>query len=293
MSDWHGGRLSAGQAAWVHERMPDAVLVRDMSWHLMASTVLHVRGSIGGTLTEAVVKTGDATNHHIEREIDAHCEWTDDLVSSGHAARLLDSDAGERVMLLEFLRGTLVEGTGAESDAGTYAQAGGLLRRLHRTESRVDATHEARANARAQRWLEGEHRVDSATAERAQSILAADPAPRVEVVPTHGDWQPRNWLIDDGILRVIDFGRFAFRPAGTDLTRLAAQQWLRHPDLEAAFFDGHDGVEGYGTDPRDPERRRMDALREAIGTACWAHQVGDEAFEAQGHRMLAAALQAF
>ena len=28
-------------------------------------------------------------------------------------------------------------------------------------------------------------------------------------------------------------------------------------------------------------------LREGIGTAVWAHEVGDEVFEAQGHQMLA------
>jgi hypothetical protein len=31
-------------------------------------------------------------------------------------------------------------------------------------------------------------------------------------------------------------------------------------------------------------------VREAIGTAVWAHLVGDVAFEAQGHRMLAEVL---
>lgn len=109
----------------------------------------------------------------------------------------------------------------------------------------------------------------------------------MRVVPTHGDWHPRNWLIDQGIVRVIDFGRFAMRPASTDLTRLAAQQWNGHPELEAAFFDG------YGDDPRDPELWRLEALRQAVGTACWAHKVGDEAFEQQGHRMLVEALAAY
>lgn len=82
-------------------------------------------------------------------------------------------------------------------------------------------------------------------------------------------------------------GRFAFRPASSDLTRLAAQQWRGRPDLEAAFFDG------YGADPRDPERWRMDRLKEAIGTACWAFQVGDERFEAQGQAMLTEVLAEF
>lgn len=287
MTDWHGGLLSAPQATWLRERMPDAVLVSDMSWHLMASTVLHVRGSLGGAPMDAVVKAGDGTNHHIGREITAHAGWTGDLVSTGHTARLLDADDGARVMLLEYLPGALVEGTDAETDVGTYAQAGALLRRLHAQERRVDAEYEARVNARALQWLDGEHRVDPAVAAQARSILSHDPAPPVEVVPTHGDWQPRNWLIDGDVVKVIDFGRFAFRPAATDLVRLDAQQWRGRPDLEAAFF------EAYGDDPRDEARSRMDALREAVGTACWAFRVGDEPFEAQGHRMLDAALRAF
>jgi hypothetical protein len=33
-------------------------------------------------------------------------------------------------------------------------------------------------------------------------------------------------------------------------------------------------------------------VREAIGTTAWAYQVGDELFEAEGHRMIAEALSA-
>lgn len=280
---WHGGRLSRAQSAWVEARLGDVEPVRDMSWNLVASIVLHLRGRGG----DVVVKAGDETNHHIGREIDAHDGWTQPLVATGHAARLIDSDARERVLLLEYLPGVLVEGTDAEGHPSTYAQAGALLRRLHDQALRTDAEHETRANARAVAWLDGEHRVDAAAAARARGILMADQAPPVDVVPTHGDWQPRNWLIDGDSVRVIDFGRFAFRPAATDLTRLAARQWRGRPDLESAFF------EGYGEDPRVPERRRMEALREAVGTACWAFQVSDEVFEAQGHRMLAEALTAF
>jgi hypothetical protein len=86
---------------------------------------------------------------------------------------------------------------------------------------------------------------------------------------------------------VIDFGRFAFRPAATDFTRMAAQQWRENPELEAAFFDG------YGAYARDPELWRLDALRQAVGTASWAFKVGDEEFERQVHRMLAEALAAY
>lgn len=280
MSDWG---LAKAQAAWVRSRLPGTFLVRDMSWGIMASTVLQVRDGAH----DYVVKAGDASNHHIDREIAAHDGWTSALVDSGHAARLIDSLPEERVMLLEYLPGRLVEGSDAEWHPSTYAQAGGLLQRLHSQESCVDEEYEARVNARALVWLEGPHRIEQPIAAEAKHILETDAAPPVDLVPTHGDWQPRNWLVDDGTVRVIDFGRFAFRPAATDLVRLAAQQWQRHPEVESAFF------EAYGQDPRDGDRWRMATLREAVGTTCWAFQVGDEEFEAQGHRMLADALHTF
>lgn len=100
------------------------------------------------------------------------------------------------------------------------------------------------------------------------------------VVPTHGDWQPRNWLIDDGVVRVIDFGRADLRPPTEDFVRLARQDFAREHNLEAAFLDG------YGRDPREPEQWRRDRLGEAVGTAVWAYGVGDEVFERFGHQLL-------
>lgn len=275
--------LTPLQTAWVSSRLGNVRLIEDLSWGLVSSFVQHVAADAG----EFIVKAGDETNHHIGRELSAHDGWTTPWIQEGRAARLVDASAALRVLILECLPGVLVEGTEAESAADTHRQAGELLRVFHAQETRMDADHAPRANARALHWLDGEHRVDPGAAEAARRILAADPAVPVPVVPTHGDWQPRNWLIDGGVVRVIDLGRFAFRPASSDLTRLAAQQWVGRPDLERAFFAG------YGHDPRDPVVWRMDRLREAIGTACWAFQVGDEEFEAQAHRMLADVLADF
>ncbi|GAA5149125.1 hypothetical protein GCM10025768_11840 [Microbacterium pseudoresistens] len=283
MTTWHGGRLTPAQSRWVEERLGGVRRIEDMSWNLMGSVVLHVRAGA----QDLVVKAGDETNHHIDRELSAHPRWVAPLVETGHAARLVDALPDERVMILEHLEGRLVQESPEEFAPETYAQAGGLLRRLHDQTSRDDEEYEPQANDRTLRWFDEPHRVDPSTVDRVRRILSSDAAPSVTVVPTHGDWQPRNWLVDAGTTRVIDFGRFGFRPAGTDFVRLAAQQWRDRPELEAAFLDG------YGGDPRDPERWRIDQLREAVGTAVWAFRVGDEAFEAQGHRMLAEALVAF
>lgn len=99
-------------------------------------------------------------------------------------------------------------------------------------------------------------------------------------VPTHGDWQPRNWLIaDDGLVRVIDLGRADWRPAETDLTRLSRQDFLRDGALERAFFDG------YGADPRGGPLWRMIDTAEAIGTIEWGYRF-EPSFGALGLRHL-------
>ena len=149
--------------------------------------------------------------------------------------------------------------------------------------SGMDSWHRNRALA----WLYGRHRIEEYVAERAAALLGAYEPEPVIVVPTHGDWQPRNWLINGTELRVIDFGRYELRPAASDLSRLAVQQWRAVPRLEEAFFAG------YGSDPRDTKLWNVMQLREAVSTAAWAYRVGDQKFEEQGHRMLRDALGKF
>lgn len=106
------------------------------------------------------------------------------------------------------------------------------------------------------------------------------------IVPTHGDWQPRNWLMDGTELRIIDFGRYGYRPATSDFCRLAVQQWRTAPQLESAFFEG----------VRFRSQRQQTLERHAAargGLHRWAYHVGDDEFEEQGHRMLRDALANF
>ena len=117
-------------------------------------------------------------------------------------------------------------------------------------------------------------------------VIRSHDQPATDLVPTHGDWQTRNWLMHDGRVQVIDLGRADWRPASTDFARLARREWAGRPALEQAF------IEGYGADPREPAAWARTLLREAIGTACWAYKVGDVPFEQQGHRMIEQALAA-
>ena len=147
-----------------------------------------------------------------------------------------------------------------------------------------DAEYEARENAKTLGWLDQSHLIGPEVERGLRAEIGSWPTPPSVLVPTHGDWQPRNWVVNRDVVRVIDFGRADLRPAATDFARLAVLDFQRDPELEAAFLDG------YGADPRQPAAWHRICVREAIGTAVWAHLVGDTAFEAHGHRMIAAAL---
>jgi hypothetical protein len=206
-------------------------------------------------------------------------------VAEGRAARLHFAVVALRLLVVDYLPGVLAGSSPAALDPDVHRQAGALLRQFHDEASVDGAAAEEAAMRSALTWLDSPHRIAPATVARLREALAAASVDPPRAVPTHGDWQPRNWLVDGGVVRVIDFGRFALRAAATDFARLAAQEWRTSPDCERAFF------EGYGDDPRTAEHWRLVRLREAIGTAAWAYQVGDEEFEQQGHRMIAEALE--
>lgn len=276
------GRLSEPQQDLLRRWLPDLEVLADWSWGLTDTVVLHARSGD----REVVVKAGGPANHHLGREIRAHHGWVAVLAATGRAPRLLWADESVHLLVTGFLEGRLVQGTSAEDDPDTYAQAGELLARLHGQASRRDDEYERQQDARTLRWLDGPHRIAADVEAQLRARIAGSPCPPTVLVPTHGDWQPRNWLRHHQEVRVIDFGRADWRPADSDFARLASQQFRGRPDLEAAFLGG------YGGDPREPESWRRSQLREAVATACWAHQVGDEAFEAQGHRMVEEALRA-
>ncbi|MDO5662591.1 MAG: aminoglycoside phosphotransferase family protein [Brachybacterium sp.] len=283
MTSWHEDLLDPLHATATEHHLTEPVLISDMSWGLVDTVVLHVRDGE----REVVVKAAGSANHHIGREITAHERWTGPLLAVGAAPRLLAADRDARLIITAYLPGRLVEGTPAEHETDVHQQAGELLARFHDQHHETDADLEGRATERSLAWLAGDHRIAPDHERQARAVLADHPHLPREVTPTHGDYQPRNWLLDGATVRVIDFGRAALRPPATDLCRLAVRQWRHRPALEAAFLTG------YGTDPRTEPQWSIDLLREAIGTACWAYQVGDGAFEAEGHRLLADALARF
>jgi aminoglycoside/choline kinase family phosphotransferase len=269
-------QLTDRQRALLDAWLPGATVLRDHSWGLVGTTVLEL--SHDGT--RYIAKAGDDQDRHLARELHAHQHWLRPWTSIERAPELVRADGEAKLLLTRYLPGSLVQGLDAERDPDVYRQAGELLARLHAQLSIEDARFEERANTKALAWLAAPHRIEPARTARLRALVASWRASPSLLVPTHGDWQPRNWLIDQHTVRVIDFGRADLRPAMTDFARLAVQQFRTDPALEAAF------VAGYGSDPREPDAWQRNQVREAIGTAVWAYQVGDERFEQQGHRML-------
>lgn len=255
---------------------PRLRVAHDHSWGLINNHVLEIES--GGE--RYIVKAGGPSNHHIGREIDAHERWLAPWASAGRAPRLVACDRGARILVAEYLPGELVMTSDAREDPETFRQAGELLRALHAQAGQRDETYEERENAKVLRNLDGTHRLSPEVTGLVRDLIGSWPTDPVDVVPTHGDWQPRNWLVHESRVSVIDLGRAGLRPAATDWLRLTARDFRTNPRLEAAF------VEGYGGDPRGGTAWFRERLREAVNTAAWAHAVGDETFEAEGHAML-------
>ncbi|WP_229071017.1 phosphotransferase family protein [Actinoplanes sp. DH11] len=274
--------LTPDQRDLIGRWLPGATVERDHSWGVVQTTVLEM--AYAGS--RVIVKAGGPDDHHIAREINAHRNWTRPWTALGRAPVMLHGSVAAKLLVATYLPGSLVLGSGHATDPGAYRQAGELLALLHHQLGDTDPDYERRENEKCLVHLDGPHRIDAGTTARLRAAITSWPAPPSRVVPTHGDWQPRNWLVHDGVVSVIDFGRAAMRPAYTDFSRLAAQEFRTDPRLEAAF------LEGYGSDPRDTPAWHRGRVREALATACWAYRVGDEPFEAQGHRMIAEALPA-
>jgi Ser/Thr protein kinase RdoA (MazF antagonist) len=274
--------LSPQQRALLDQWLPGASVEKDHSWGLVQTTVLEMTHAG----SRFIVKAGGNDDHHIERELHAHLRWLVPWTSRGRAPALVHGDAEAKLLVTRYLPGQLVLGSDHADDPCTYRQAGELLAQFHSQAAVADDDYEKRENERALAWLSGPHRIAPSTVALLRAQIAAWPMPAATVTPTHGDWQPRNWIIRNDIVSVIDFGRAAMRPALTDFARLAAKDFRRDPNLEAAFLDG------YGSDPRERDAWHRARVREAIATAAWARRVGDEPFEAQGHRMIAEVIPA-
>ncbi len=156
------------------------------------------------------------------------------------------------------------------------------------TQNNYDNNYERNLITRTRRWLDGKHNIPSDQVAHINVTLDAFTPGPIRIVPTHGDWHPRNWLVNDSgatpHVMAIDFGRFDWRSAQSDLLRLQLGQWNGRPDLEEAF------LRGYGEDPRT-NSWPLELVYQAVANTCWAHMMVDIEFEQQGLREITRVLE--
>lgn len=290
----HAIPLTPAQRALVDAWFPGWELAEDLSWGLQGIHVLRLATAGGPVIVKA-----SQTLHHAVREARAHRQMTAPLLAlePPRAARLLHAETRAGVLATAWLPGRLVAGGPHEFSAETFRQAGALLALVHVPRERT-ASYDPAALNKLGDFLARARGLAPAGHLRAVERLAARhrTAPRL-LYATHGDYTPRNWLLErdpeSAPLRIIDWGRAGYRPWVTDLVRLE-HQWFQPSADAGPGSPAHDGAglraafyAGYGRDPaEEPDSWRLDNLLQALGTIVWSHEVGDAPFEEEGRRML-------
>lgn len=214
-------------------------------------------------------------------ELQGH-RWWGDLAPDVPLLRSYDEE-------LRVLVTAPVPGTAADpGDRATSTAAGVLLRRLHAAAAPV-SDHAG--------WLAGvRHSLDF---EGRRCAMLGTPVPHhlvatalaglVELgtlrsVPTHGDFLPHNWMVDEcGRVATLDFAESAVRPAAYDVARLVFGPAWSRPELLDGF------LEGYGRSLDEEEQRfvRLHLVVNAATAVGWGTTHGVASVRDRGHEVLA------
>jgi Ser/Thr protein kinase RdoA (MazF antagonist) len=229
---------------------------------------------------------------HFEREVHAYRHWVPAL--GGRAPTLIDVDDTLQVIYLSALPGRPVAeiSLAASAETAIHRRAGELLRRFHdaeavkRSNAYASAQHE-----RLEAWVDRAkpHLLEShevAIARRLVGVLDVLPDP--PLVPTHRDWQPRNWLLADNNfagISIIDFEMADWGMWLEDVKRLYWAEWRQRPELADAFFEGY----RHSMTPDDLRYFQAISALQHLSTIVWADEHGDETFLAHGRAALAEA----
>ena len=284
-------RLRPTQREVLDRWFPGHVVVADHSWSDQTLVVLELRTADG---EHVLIKasTTPAFDHHIDREARAH-RTLGARLGDGFQ-RLLRHDDGERLLAFGFLPGVLVEGTEWEREPAVHRAAGQLLARLHTAGDPVPS--DVYAATLAEQTAAHLRRADGLAEPAALAAAAAhllDGTPTVELVPTHGDHQPRNWLIDPSRstdsgpeVALIDLGRFGWRPWYSDLVRLHHGVFQDRPDLRTAMLEGMGRATSPSIGAEEQEGWDLENLHQSLGTIVWATDMGLGDFAERGRSML-------
>ena len=193
-------------------------------------------------------------------------------------------------VIITGLPGLILEENSVESSARTkiFELAGAFAKSLH--SSRIDLSSEPTFQTYTGEQLDrillvAEPHIDSATLQWVDSLVRrSDAWEGLELVPTHCDFSPRNWLCcdEDAPLGIIDWERSRPGYFVEDFQRMVQDHWLDEPQLKDAFFAG------YGREPSELEWRQANqvVLINAVGGVPWSISHGDSDFEQRNRAVI-------
>jgi hypothetical protein len=229
-------------------------LVRDCSWDHQMSSVLELRDADGRTWF--LKRHRDRERY--DTELRAYREWVPALVDRAPALHAFDDSLGAIIM------------SGLPAEQGVHAghsvqrQAGTLLRQFHEAQAPVPCDSFGSVKAREFDQLAPliAHLLSGHELQSARCVVAAlDDVPSPGLVPCHRDYTPRNWLVGDGLVHIVDFEWCRLDAWVSDLARLELGLWADRPDLRDTFLDG------YGARLSDADRVVLRSC--AVVTAAW------------------------
>jgi hypothetical protein len=245
------------------------------------SSVLRIRDADG---TVWFLKHhGDSARYRAE--LTAYRKWVPALQDA--APRLRAFDDSLEAMVLSAVPGQAASwpasgGSGPVADRlaerAVQREAGKMLRRLHEAQPALSWPDFAAVKLGefdrlkpAAAALLGPRELDLARAHIA--ALAGIPAP--VRVPCHHDYTPRNWLVRNGALYVIDFEWSGLDAPVADFARLHLGVWASRPDLKEAFLSGY----GRALSRTDREILHGCAVLTAVWLLVKAHETRQPSFE--------------
>jgi hypothetical protein len=256
-------------------------LQADCSWGHRLSSVLRIRDA-GGAIW-FLKRHGDQARYRAE--LAAYRDWVPALHDA--APRLRAFDDSLRAVILSAVPGEAAPwpasdafgpGTDRRAERDLHRRAGKVLRRLHDAQPALPWPEFAGVKIQqfgrlkpAAAGLLGRCELDRA----GEEIAALDGMPAPAGVPCHHDYTPRNWLVHNGALCVIDFEWSGLDARVADFARLHLGIWDARPDLREAF------LAGYGQHMGRAERQILHGC--AVLTGVWllikAHDTRQPSFE--------------
>ena len=258
-------------------------LVAELSWPYEGSEVYRIRDARG---VDHILKR--LINHRFYGMEVAGYRWAPAL-GAGRAPRLEAADPALRAVIVSFLPGAPMLGViDPAVEARAYRQAGWLLALLHGAappscdtevlNRLLERCEQQRAQAAAE-LSTAQHDL----ARRAAALLA-EIGPGLRAVPTHGDVQPRNLMLDPdrGTVALIDFEKAALAPPVRDFMRLEAGIFAGNPAQRDAFYDGY----GRDLDPVEVWALRAWVVLDSVSALAWGIPNHDDEIVARARAAL-------